>query len=186
MMEYAGGYVLSFFVVLIVVILLGMAVKSLIRSSPLSSTDRALGGIVGFVTGVSIACVAVALLGYTSVAQEPSWRASLLRPVLEPGARWVQVKLPDPKVPSLPELLDSDHSWGGGESDKLPSISRIEDAASQLLGNERFRQPSGNRIMSTPASPEGQSGNGAPAMVPGEAVQSSRGGQGGRVERRPQ
>lgn len=89
-----AGYALSFLVVLVVVGVVGWWIRKLVHSVGLSGLDRLLGVAAGFVRGVFVACVAVLLLGLTSMPRDPDWQTSRVVPVFVPGALWMQAWLP--------------------------------------------------------------------------------------------
>jgi membrane protein required for colicin V production len=99
--ETFGGYALTFVVVLLAVGLAGALLKSMVRASQLSGTDRGLGFALGLVRGAFFACVLVLLMGFTPLPREPSWRQSQVLPLLLPGAGWMRARLPDWSVPDL-------------------------------------------------------------------------------------
>lgn len=90
-----AGYALSFIAVMVVVGVVGWALRKLVHSIGLSGLDRMLGLALGVARGAFIACVVVLLLGLTALPREPSWQASPVVPVFVPGAQWLQAWLPD-------------------------------------------------------------------------------------------
>lgn len=90
-----AGYALAFVGVLLVVGLVGWALRKLIHSVGLSGPDRFLGMLLGIARGAFIACALVLLLGLTELPREDSWQASTLIPVFVPGAQSMQAWLPE-------------------------------------------------------------------------------------------
>lgn len=90
-----AGYALSFIVVLVVVGLVGWAVRKLVHSVGLSGLDRLLGLGLGLLRGAFVACAMVLLLGLTALPREPEWQRSRVVPVFVPGARWLSGWLPE-------------------------------------------------------------------------------------------
>ena len=89
-----AGYALAFIVVLLVVGLVGWAVRKMIHSVGLSGPDRMLGLLLGVARGAFIACALLLLLGLTELPREKSWQDSQLVPVFVPGAQMMQAWLP--------------------------------------------------------------------------------------------
>ncbi|HVK52712.1 MAG TPA: CvpA family protein [Pseudoxanthomonas sp.] len=99
--ELFGGYALCFIVVMIVVGLIGWAVKMLVKAVGLSSLDRLLGLALGAIRGVFIAVVMVVLMAFTALPRGPGWQQAQLLPVLIPGAQWLSRWLPEWTVQEL-------------------------------------------------------------------------------------
>jgi membrane protein required for colicin V production len=133
--ELLGGYVLTFIAVLVIVGIVGMVLKSLVRSTHLSGADRALGFALGLLRGGAIACVLVLLMSFTPLSREPSWQQSQILPVLMPGVSWMRAHLPDWSPPSmeLPKLPLSGDNGGNGAS----SVPMLEQMMSQALDPSR-------------------------------------------------
>lgn len=93
--ELFAGYALCFIGVLVVVGLVGWAVRKLVQSVGLSGLDRTLGLALGVARGALVACGLVLLLGLTSMPREPEWQHSQVVPVFVPGAQWLRGWLPD-------------------------------------------------------------------------------------------
>lgn len=93
--ELFGGYALCFLAALVFVGAIGWIVRRLVHGIGLSGVDRLLGGALGALRGVFVACVLLLLLGFTHVPQEEGWQRSKLVPVLLPGARWLSHWLPE-------------------------------------------------------------------------------------------
>lgn len=127
--ELFGGYALTFVGVLLVVGVVGMVLKSLVRSTNLSGTDRALGFGLGALRGAFLACVLILLMGFTPLVREPSWQQSQILPVLAPVAGWMRAKLPDWSVPEI-NLPSTPLTGDNGGVESLPAL---QQAMSQVL-----------------------------------------------------
>ncbi|WP_313434865.1 CvpA family protein [Stenotrophomonas sp.] len=109
--HFIGGYLGVGIGVMIVVAVIGMVIKHIVHRNMLGSLDRLLGGVLGAVRGGLIAAILVLLGSFTPLAGEPSWRASSVRPVLNPAVAWMNSKLPHWEVPGadlLPKALPMD------------------------------------------------------------------------------
>lgn len=78
-----AGFVGIFFVVLLLMSLMAMAVSSLVKNAGLGFEDRMLGGLFGLARGALIVLVLVLLAGLTALPKEPVWRNALFSPPLE-------------------------------------------------------------------------------------------------------
>jgi membrane protein required for colicin V production len=92
-----AGFVGVFFVALLVMSLLAMAVSQLVKSAGLSVEDRFLGALFGLARGVLVVLVLVLLGGLTALPKQPVWRDAVLSPPLEALAlqvgRWLPAVL---------------------------------------------------------------------------------------------
>jgi len=79
---------------LLVLALITMLLSRLIKQSPLSGTDRLLGGLFGLGRAVVILTVLALIAGLTSIPREAFWRDARSRPLLELSALWVRGYLP--------------------------------------------------------------------------------------------
>lgn len=93
--ELLGGYGISFLAVLVVVGLVGWAMRKLVHGVGLSGVDRFLGLALGLARGAFVACALVLLMGFTALPQDEDWRRSRTLPVFLPGALWMRGWLPD-------------------------------------------------------------------------------------------
>jgi len=98
------GYAGVFIVVLVAGGLLTWAIGKLIANTGLSGTDRVLGVGFGLLRGLVLVCVAVLLMGFTPMPQEPWWGESRLLPQVRNGADWMIGFLP----PDAAELIKFD------------------------------------------------------------------------------
>ncbi len=67
----------------------------LVKSTGLSGTDRLLGLLFGAARGAALACIAVLVMGFTPLTQDPWWTSSQLIPKFVPGAEWMREWLPE-------------------------------------------------------------------------------------------
>lgn len=152
--EVFGGYALTFVGVLVFVGVIGMILKSLVRSTDLSGTDRLLGLGLGVLRGAFFACVLVLLMGFTPLVREPSWQQSQIMPLLSPVAAWMRAKLPDWSVPEI--NLPSNPLTG--DNSGVESLPALQKTMSQVLKPEPL-----------PPSVEGPAGPDPAEVRPGES-----------------
>ncbi|MGH8053290.1 MAG: CvpA family protein [Stenotrophomonas sp.] len=101
--EYIGGYLLVFIGALLAMAIVSWMLRGVVNSTVLlKGPDRLLGLCLGTLRGVLLAVLAVLLMGFTSMTEEPSWRESAVLPWLQPSADWLRGKLP--QAPELSEL----------------------------------------------------------------------------------
>lgn len=108
------GYAGVFVGVLLLGGLVTWALGKFIANTGLSATDRVLGVGFGLLRGLVLACVAVLLMGFTSLPGEAWWRESKLMPGVQRGAEWMQGFLPASAAgeirfapaPAAPEMID--------------------------------------------------------------------------------
>lgn len=96
------GYAICFIGVLIAGALVGFLMRKLIAGSGLSGSDRMLGMVFGLIRGLAIVTIAVLILKFTPLPQDPWWKESKLMPTFENAARWLSSKLP----PEVTHYLD--------------------------------------------------------------------------------
>ncbi|OAX53413.1 CvpA family protein [Xanthomonas graminis] len=171
MTYYFGGYVLTFVVTMVVVGITGMVIRSAVRATALSGTDRALGFGLGTLRGGFFAAVLVLLMSFTPLTREPAWHQSVVLPVLSPGVHWMRAQLPDWHMPQMPQLNMSQmnlQQMNMQQMDlgKLPlagdnaalgnalSGSGLQDVMSKVLGRPATRsaQPGGDPTQVLPAN----------------------------------
>lgn len=140
--ELFGGYVGTFIVVLVAVTLVGMLLRSAIKTVGLSGLDRLLGMVLGLLRGALLGCLLVLLMGFTPMTKEPSWAQSRLLPVLLPGAEWLHGQLPDWSVPES-DSLNPPPAGDNGAVGGLPTpllegaVLQAVDAARERIGQQR-------------------------------------------------
>ena len=147
--QYAAGYAIAFFGVLLAVSAIGLLLRGVVDSTVLlKAPDRLFGFGLGLVRGVLLAVLAVLVLGFTPVADGEPWRRSQLASWLHPPADWLRARLPE--LPAVPEhlLLDlgkavlagdnaglSEHEAGSGLPQAMPE--RADDARPAATGGSR-------------------------------------------------
>ncbi len=89
-----AGFAVLFFLVLLAMSLVAMAVSQMVKSAGLSVEDRLLGAVFGLVRGIAAVTILVLLAGATTLPSQPFWREAALRPVLERVAIVVKGWLP--------------------------------------------------------------------------------------------
>jgi len=89
-----AGFVGIFFVVLLLMSLVSIAVSGLVKNAGLGAEDRILGGVFGLARGVLILLVLVLLAGLTPLPKEPVWRNAVFSQPLEALAMAVKIWLP--------------------------------------------------------------------------------------------
>ncbi len=89
-----AAYALVFIAAMIVGGMVTWLVGKLVRSVGLGGIDRLFGLLFGCVRGVALGCVLVLVLGFTTLPQQPQWRASPLVPEFQRGAEWITHWLP--------------------------------------------------------------------------------------------
>lgn len=148
--QYLGGYALTFVSVLVLVMVIGMVLRSALDATRLTGTDRALGFGLGLLRGGFFGCVLVLLMSFTPLPREAAWQQSKILPALLPGASWMRAQLPDLSVPdvdmsklagidmrNLP-TMDVGKPPSAGDNGVLGEIvagSGLQQAVSKALGN---------------------------------------------------
>ncbi|WJF91725.1 CvpA family protein [Paraburkholderia bonniea] len=85
-------------IVIGVVLVAGVAnalLGRLVQATGLSGVDRSLGLMFGFVRGVVLVLILVAVAGLTELPQQTFWQNALLRPYAEQGVHELKPLLPD-------------------------------------------------------------------------------------------
>lgn len=101
LLRTAAAYAAVFIVVLLLVGLVNITLGMLIEKTGLTPADHGMGAIFGFLRGLLIVLVLVALAGYTELPQEPWWRDARLSGSAEQGIQRIKQMLP----PSLASWL---------------------------------------------------------------------------------
>jgi len=101
LLRTAAAYAAVFIVILLLVGLLNITLGTLIDKTGLTPADHGMGAIFGFLRGMLIVLVLVALAGYTELPQEPWWRDARLSGAAEQGIQQIKQLLP----PSLASWL---------------------------------------------------------------------------------
>ena len=89
------GYAICFVTVLIAGAIVSFLMRKLIAGSGLSGSDRMFGMLFGLLRGLVLVTLAVLILRFTPLPQDPWWRQSQLLPTFENGARWLLAQLPE-------------------------------------------------------------------------------------------
>lgn len=89
------AYASLFLGVLIVGALITHLMTQLVRDTPFSGPDRALGAGFGFLRGVVVVVGLVMLAGLTALREDPWWSESMLIPRIEPVAEWARNQIPE-------------------------------------------------------------------------------------------
>lgn len=93
-LRWLAGFATVFFLVLLAMSLVAMALSQLVKSAGLSVEDRVLGAFFGLARGTAVVMVLVLVAGMTSLPRQPVWREAALRPVLERIALGIRDWLP--------------------------------------------------------------------------------------------
>ena len=83
-----------FFLVLVTGAIVSFLMRRLVQGSGLSGSDRMFGMLFGLVRGLALVVLAVLLLGYTPLSQDPWWQESRLLPGFAGSAAWLGEHLP--------------------------------------------------------------------------------------------
>ena len=102
LLRTAAAYAAVFIVVLLLVGLINVTLGTLIDKTGLTPADHGMGGIFGFLRGLLIVLVLVALAGYTELPQEPWWRDARLSGSAEQGIQKLKQMLPPSLAGYLP------------------------------------------------------------------------------------
>ncbi len=89
-----AGFAAVFFLALLAMSLVAIAVSQLVKSAGLSVEDRMLGALFGLARGLLVVMALVLAAGATSLPAEPVWREAALRPLLERAALGIRDWLP--------------------------------------------------------------------------------------------
>ena len=89
-----AAFVAVFFVVLIVMSVIGLLTSRLIKSAGLGVEDRVLGSLFGLARGLLVVVVLVLLAGLTALPRQTVWKDAMLAAPLEKLAVIVKMWLP--------------------------------------------------------------------------------------------
>ena len=89
-----AAFVAIFFVVLIVMSVIGLLTSRLIKSAGLGVEDRVLGSLFGLARGLLVVVVLVLLAGLTALPRQTVWKDAMLAAPLEKLAVLVKQWLP--------------------------------------------------------------------------------------------
>lgn len=93
-LRWLAGFATLFFLVLLVMSLVAIALSQLVKSAGLSVEDRVLGAVFGLARGLALVMMLVLIAGATPLPQQPVWREAMLRPLLERIALGIKGWLP--------------------------------------------------------------------------------------------
>ena len=150
--QYAAGHVLAFLAVLLAVAGIGLLLRGVVNSTVLlKGPDRLLGLVLGLVRGVLLAVLAVLVLGFTAVADDPQWQRSQVVAWLQAPAAWLRARLPSlPAVPEHP-LLDLGKAVLAGDNAALNEHDAGQGWPQPLPEREPTRADGGRDGLQDPA-----------------------------------
>jgi membrane protein required for colicin V production len=93
-LRWFAAFILLFFLVLLVMSLVAIAVSQLVKSAGLGVEDRVLGGLFGLSRGFLVVLALVLVAGATALPKQPIWKQAMLTPFLETAAIYVKGWLP--------------------------------------------------------------------------------------------
>ncbi len=93
-LRWLAGFATLFFLVLLTMSLVALALSQLVKSAGLSVEDRILGAVSGLARGVAVVMILVLMVGATSLPLQPVWREAALSPLLERIALGIRDWLP--------------------------------------------------------------------------------------------
>ena len=113
-----GAYISIFLLVLVLGGMLTWVIRRIIWKTGLSSTDRWLGALFGFIRGLLIVFAVVIFAGFTAIPKQPMWQQSLLLPSVQTAVRGLSQYLPlsvksflsYPTIAKLTELTEAPES----------------------------------------------------------------------------
>ncbi|WP_037073567.1 CvpA family protein [Pseudoxanthomonas suwonensis] len=150
--ELLGGYVVAFVGVLVLVGLVGWIVRKLVHAVGLSGVDRFLGLLLGLARGMLVACIAIVVLAFSRLPQEPAWAESRAVAVLLPGAQWLARWLPEWAV----QELDFGNGRPSGDNGVLDRAGAVVGTITEALPtpvDENGPPPRGAEPPPPPSSP---------------------------------
>ncbi len=84
-----AAFAAVFIVFIIIGSLLTHCVGFLVRKSGLGGTDRMLGLMFGFVRGVLVSAVLLAVMSFTPVKTQKTWQEAMMLPTFQPLVYWL-------------------------------------------------------------------------------------------------
>lgn len=93
-LRWMAGFATLFFLVLLTMSLIAIALSQMVKSAGLSVEDRVLGAVFGLARGVTVVVILALVAGATSLPSQPVWREAVLRPLLERVAVSIRDWLP--------------------------------------------------------------------------------------------
>ncbi len=101
-LNLAVSFVLVFVGVLVVWALVAKLVRMIVRATPLSLADRALGAGFGFVRGAMLLLALATVIALTPAVRSPEWRGSQGATLLMAGLQGLKPLLPGAMAKLLP------------------------------------------------------------------------------------
>ena len=107
-----GAYISIFMLVLVLGGMLTWVIRRIVWKTGLSSTDRWLGALFGFMRGLLIVFAVVIFAGFTAIPKQPMWQQSVLLPSVQTAALGLSQYLPLSvrsfiRYPSIAKLTQS-------------------------------------------------------------------------------
>jgi len=135
-----GAYLSIFLLVLVLGGMLTWVIRRIIWKTGLSSTDRWLGALFGFMRGLLIVFSVVIFAGFTAIPKQPMWQESLLLPTMQTAARGLSQYLPASvhRFLSYPVVAKMREASGAAESAQqaqLPTAPKASQQGSSELTN---------------------------------------------------
>jgi len=93
-LQYAAGFAIVFFGVLLIFTLFRVLLKTLLKVIGLGAVDRVLGGVFGAARALLILVALTLAGGLTTLPQQPWWREAKLSPPLETAVLALKPWLP--------------------------------------------------------------------------------------------
>ena len=150
--ELLAGYVAAFIGVLVLVGVVGWIVRKLVHAVGLSGVDRFLGLLLGLARGALVACIAIVVLAFSRLPQEPAWAESRVVAVLLPGAQWLARWLPEWAVHEL-DFGNGRPSGDNGVLDRAGAVVGTITEALPTPVDENGPPPRGAEPPPPPSSP---------------------------------
>lgn len=107
-----SAYISIFMLVLVLGGMLTWVIRRIVWKTGLSSTDRWLGALFGFMRGLLIVFAVVIFAGFTAIPKQPIWQQSLLLPSVQTAVWGLSQYLPPSvrsflRYPSIAKLTES-------------------------------------------------------------------------------
>ena len=107
-----SAYIFIFMLVLVLGGMLTWVIRRVVWKTGLSSTDRWLGALFGFMRGLLIVFAVVIFAGFTAIPKQPIWQQSLLLPSVQTAVWGLSQYLPPSvrsflRYPSIAKLTES-------------------------------------------------------------------------------
>jgi membrane protein required for colicin V production len=109
--QYAIGFLLVFFIIMIIGILFGFLIKMLISSTGLGFLDMILGGLFGIIRGICIVVLGIVFLSMPWIGMQSVVSESTIAQDLQPIIMWGEHY-----VPSEDSIMSKVHNYMPGSS----------------------------------------------------------------------